>query len=119
MINKLILQKGKNYIRPQYIQLSKTSTLKDFRNKLVRVFEYVTNQDNNENEDNNPTQNSKNSNSKQVVKIYKPDNFNKKDLFDLIYSYTNNFQIFNLVGEEINEDENTLIDVRNIFDLNT
>ncbi len=49
----------------------------------------------------------------RLVRIFKPEALSQKDLFELIYCYTNNFKPFNLVGEELKEEnDNSSVNVR-------
>ena len=114
LLNKGLLKKGKELIKPKYIQISKNGLFKDLKDKLRRVLfnEKIEDKEEEENEkiENGEKNSLKFEKLEQVVKIYKPNNISKSEIFELVYSYTNNFQTFNLIGEEINQDDNFLID---------
>lgn len=152
MISKDLLKKGKELIKPKYIQLGKNSTMKILKEKLRRVLDNeieeeekavedskekkengdldadadnedkvigIETQNGNENNTGNEKlkiDSDKNtnmsSNQLKTIRLYKPDSLSRNDLFELVYSYTNNFQTYNLIGEEIKELDESLIIVR-------
>lgn len=88
----------KQYIKPRYIQISKTKTVLDLKNKILRCIKKII------------KANSLILNKSYDIKVYVPDlvENRKKILFELIYSYTNKFMNFKIKGEEVQDDNMTI-----------
>lgn len=102
VLNESLRDSNINLIKPRNIQISKEHTIKDLKEKVLRCISPYTNYESNVNLE---------------VKVYL---FNfgmknkKKDTFEMVYAYTNKFNSFNLLAEEV-VDDSIVIEVSILF----
>ena len=84
---------------PKYLQISKLESIQDFKLKIIRILNNLTNLNRN-----------------WEMKIFIPEYANQqKQIFDIVYQYSNKFSnSYKIKYEEITEDE-LILDVRFIL----
>ncbi len=87
-------QLSKEHIYPKYIQISRNASLSDLKNKLLRITNNVLK------ELKNTTEITELSN----IRIYQPHKLSKKDLFELVFAYTNKSKNYTVFGQELGDD---------------
>ena len=93
----------KELVVPKVINMSRKGTIKTFKEKIIRCINYMLNKNHQVNTDTHD------------IKIIFPELQNKKkEIFEIIYAYTNNYDNYILEGKNIEEQESLLIQVQMI-----
>lgn len=97
ILSEYFTDKQKSQLKLKYIQISKMETLGEFKKKIFRVYGRI---DKNFKIDD--------------VKMFIPE-MSKSEVHDLIISYNNEVKNFPIQGVEVKDENNTLVEVRNIY----
>jgi hypothetical protein len=103
-------KKNNKLLKKRTLQIKKTSTVSEFKNKIIRCVESLFNKENNNNENNEENNVINNlDNKKYNIHFYILDKENKNILIEMCISYANNipsFDCLHLKNIQISDDEN-------------
>ena len=103
-------KKNNKLLKKRTLQIKKTSTVSEFKNKIIRCVESLFNKENNNNENNEENNVINNlDNKKYNIYFYILDKENKNILIEMCISYVNNipsFDCLHLKNIQISDDEN-------------